>query len=69
MMTLRTLRQAESSARRLPPALSAKASGQKKPFEGRAGMVPLPKERRARPETEQLLSRWGKSCVFLSLLA
>jgi len=32
----------------------------KKPFEGGAGMVPL-KERRAKPETEQLLTRWGKS--------
>jgi len=25
-------------------------------------------ERRAKPEIEQLLTRWGKSCVFLSLL-
>lgn len=23
-------------------------------------------ERRAKPETEQLLTRWGKSCVFLN---
>jgi len=26
-------------------------------------------ERRAKPETEQLLPRWGKSCVFLNSLA
>jgi hypothetical protein len=26
-------------------------------------------ERRAKPETEQLLPRWGKSCVFLKPLA
>jgi len=27
------------------------------------------RERRAKPETEQLLPRWGKSCVFLNLQA
>jgi len=26
-------------------------------------------ERRAKPETEQLLPRWGKSCVFWNSLA
>jgi len=26
-------------------------------------------ERRAKPEIEQLLPRWGKSCVFLNSLA
>jgi len=26
-------------------------------------------ERRAKPGTEQLLPRWGKSCVFLNSLA
>jgi len=26
-------------------------------------------ERRAKPETEHLLPRWGKSCVFLNSLA
>ncbi|MGB2764559.1 MAG: hypothetical protein WBC20_09125 [Candidatus Aminicenantaceae bacterium] len=48
----------------------------KKPFEGRVGMVhkigdsPYKYKRdsphfvRAKPETEQLLTRWGKSCVF-----
>ncbi|NQT79785.1 MAG: hypothetical protein HQ555_05275 [Candidatus Aminicenantes bacterium] len=48
----------------------------KKPFEGRAGMVhkmgtvpfifigTVPYFVRVKPETEQLLTRWGKSCVF-----
>jgi len=36
----------------------------KKPFEGGAGTVPKMLFGGAKPETEQLLPRWGKSCVF-----
>jgi len=37
----------------------------KKPFEGKAGMVPLQDGERAKPETELALARWGKDSVFL----
>jgi len=46
----------------------AKASRQKNRLKAKRAWFLSIMERRAKPETEQLLTSWGKSCVFLSLL-
>ena len=47
----------------------AKASGLKNRLKAERAWFLSEEERRAKPETEQLLSRWGKSCVFLNPVA
>ena len=47
----------------------AKAGGLKNRLKAERAWFLFEEERRAKPETEQLLPRWGKSCVFLNPLA
>jgi hypothetical protein len=46
----------------------AKVSGRKNRLKAERARFLDRRERRAKPETEQLLPRWGKSCVFLNPL-
>ena len=47
----------------------AKASGLKNRLKAERAWFLSEEERGAKPETEHLLPRWGKSCVFLNSLA
>jgi len=47
----------------------AKAGGLKNRLKAERARFLFEEERRVKPETEQLLPRWGKSCVFLNPLA
>jgi hypothetical protein len=46
-----------------------KANGRKSRLRDERAWFLSRMERRAKPETEQLLTRWGKRCVLLSSLA